>query len=70
MKAPRVEARRVERALLRHGFVMVRQSGSHRVFRHPDGRRVTLPGHAGQVLHPKLLASILDQAGLGAHDLG
>jgi predicted RNA binding protein YcfA (HicA-like mRNA interferase family) len=34
-------ARRVMRALERAGFTLVRQSGSHRVYRNADGRQLT-----------------------------
>lgn len=63
-KAPRVEAGKVLRVLRKAGFEEVRASGSHRILRHPNGRRVTVPFHAGHVLHPKLLRSILDESGL------
>ena len=47
------------------GWVLVRQSGSHRQFRHPTRRgTVTIAGHAREELHPKTFASILQQAGL------
>jgi len=47
------------------GWVLVRQSGSHRQFRHPRRRgTVTIAGHERDDLHPKTLASILRQAGL------
>ena len=41
-------ARKIISALLADGFVFVRQKGSHRRYKHPtDGRRVTVPIHAG-----------------------
>jgi len=51
------------------GFVMVRQSGSHKIFRNPEGTRITVPFHSGKILHPKLLKSILEDAGLSVGDL-
>lgn len=69
MKAPRVTAAQVLKALHRHGFTVVRQSGSHRVLRDPSGRRVTVPVHAGLVLHPKVLKSIATEAGLTVQEL-
>jgi predicted RNA binding protein YcfA (HicA-like mRNA interferase family) len=30
---------------MRRGFALDRQSGSHAVFIHPDGRRTTVPVH-------------------------
>jgi predicted RNA binding protein YcfA (HicA-like mRNA interferase family) len=38
-------ARRLASALLNDGFSLHRQKGSHRHYRHPDGRRVTLSFH-------------------------
>jgi len=38
-------ARRVIRALERAGFALVRQRGSHRVYRHADGRQMTFAYH-------------------------
>ena len=40
-----VTAREIIRALGRDGFLLRRQTGSHQIYRHPDGRRVTLPFH-------------------------
>lgn len=65
-KLPRTTAAKVERALTRLGFQIVRQSGSHRIFRNAGGRRVTLPVHARKGLHPKVLHSILDESGVGS----
>jgi predicted RNA binding protein YcfA (HicA-like mRNA interferase family) len=40
-----VTARQLDGALLADGFVFRRQTGSHRRYAHPDGRRVTLTVH-------------------------
>ena len=61
---PRLTAREVQRVLEKHGFRVVRQKGSHRIFRDSLGRRVTLPHHSGKILHPKILAMIMEDAGL------
>jgi predicted RNA binding protein YcfA (HicA-like mRNA interferase family) len=37
------------------GFVEVRQRGSHKQFRHTDGRATTVPFHAGRDISPILL---------------
>lgn len=68
-RLPRVTAREVIRVLQIHGFQEVRSSGSHRIFRNAEGRRTTVPYHAAKVLHPKLLKSILKEAGLTPKDL-
>jgi predicted RNA binding protein YcfA (HicA-like mRNA interferase family) len=48
------------RALTRDGFLLDRQSGSHRLYRHPDGRRVTVTfHHSGQTFAPKTLCFML-----------
>jgi len=63
-KLPRVSARHVIRAIERVGFVLVRQSGSHRIYRNVEGKRVTIPCHSEKILHPKVLKSILKDADL------
>ena len=46
-------------ALLRKiGFVEVRQKGSHKQFRHPDGRSTTVPFHKGRDISPILLRQV------------
>jgi predicted RNA binding protein YcfA (HicA-like mRNA interferase family) len=55
-------ARRLIAALRRDGFVLDRQAGAHRHYRHPDGRRVTVSfHHAGQTFAPKTLRSMLER---------
>ena len=31
------------------GFVLIRQKGSHRFYRHPDGRTTIIPMHVGDI---------------------
>jgi predicted RNA binding protein YcfA (HicA-like mRNA interferase family) len=50
--------------LLKHGFQEVRQLGSHKQFRHPDGRGTTVPFHAGRDISPVLLKQICRDIGL------
>jgi predicted RNA binding protein YcfA (HicA-like mRNA interferase family) len=63
-KLPRVTAAEVIKVLEQAGFSLARQSGSHKIYKNQAGRRVTLPFHAGAILHPKLLRSILRDADL------
>jgi predicted RNA binding protein YcfA (HicA-like mRNA interferase family) len=57
------KAREVLARLKRAGFVVKRQSGSHVVLRHPDGRQTYVAMHTEDV--PKgTFRSILKQAGL------
>lgn len=40
-----ITARQLIRALEKDGFVCKRTTGSHRIYRHPDGRRVVIAYH-------------------------
>ncbi len=61
-KLPRVTAKDVIRVLEKKGFILVRQSGSHKIYRNEKGKRVTIPYHSGKILHPKILKNILVDA--------
>jgi len=45
-------------------FSVVRQRGSHRQYRHSDGRGTTVPFHAGRDISPILLRQIVKDIGL------
>ncbi|MGH9110134.1 MAG: type II toxin-antitoxin system HicA family toxin [Acidimicrobiales bacterium] len=69
-QVPRCTGRQVVRALLKLGWVVATQRGSHVQLMHPTrGGRVTVPVHSGETLGPGLLRSILSQAGLTADEL-
>jgi predicted RNA binding protein YcfA (HicA-like mRNA interferase family) len=55
---PVLKPREVEQILLRLGFALARQRGSHRQYRRPDGRGTTVPFHAGRDISPFLLRQI------------
>ena len=55
---PVLKPREVVARLERLGFAEVRQRGSHKQFRHADGRQTTVPFHAGRDLAPPLLRQI------------
>lgn len=61
---PILRARQVIAALERHGFREIRQRGSHKQFRHADGRSTTVPVHAARDIAPALLRQILRDIGL------
>jgi predicted RNA binding protein YcfA (HicA-like mRNA interferase family) len=63
-KLPRRTAADTIRALERAGFFFSRQSGSHKIYKNKEGKRVTVPYHSGKTLHPKTLKSILRDATL------
>lgn len=56
---PIVDAKTMEKVLLRLGCAKVRQKGSHAFYRHPDGRTTTLPHHPGRDLSRPLIREIL-----------
>lgn len=61
-KLPRVTASDVVKVLEKAGFFLARQSGSHKIYKNKQGKRATVPYHAGKILHPKVLVSILRDA--------
>jgi len=59
-KLPVLKPRDVVSVLSHLGFAEVRQRGSHKQFRHPDGRVTTVPFHAGRDISPNLLRKIIE----------
>ena len=55
-----LKPRQVIAVLGQIGFVEVRQRGSHKQFRHADGRITTVPDHRGRDISPNLLRKILE----------
>ncbi|MCS6807024.1 MAG: type II toxin-antitoxin system HicA family toxin [Acidobacteriota bacterium] len=54
-KYPLLKPHEVVAILEKLGFVQVRQRGSHKQYRHPDGRSTTVPFHKGRDISPILL---------------
>jgi len=61
---PVLKPREVVTILEALGFVQVRQRGSHKQFRHRDGRSTTVPVHPGRDVSPILLRQIAKDIGL------
>ena len=61
---PVLKPREVIRILEALGFAEVRQVGSHKQFRHADGRGTTVPFHKGRDISPILLRQIAKDIGL------
>jgi predicted RNA binding protein YcfA (HicA-like mRNA interferase family) len=57
-KLPVVNPREVVALLEALGFEEARQKGSHKQFRHPDGRCTTVSFHPGRDMSPILLRQI------------
>jgi len=59
-----VRGSKVVEVLEKAGFVVGRINGSLHIMRHPDGRRTTVPVHAGRDIRPGALRNILRDTGL------
>lgn len=68
-RLPRLTAREIVSVLEKTGFTLARQSGSHMIYKNDAGKRATVPFHGSKVLHPKVLKSILRDAGLTEESL-
>lgn len=68
-KLPRLTSAQTIRIIEKRGFKLSRQSGSNMIFKNEEGRRVTIPYHAGKILHPKLLKSILIDADISVEEI-
>lgn len=66
---PVLKPREVIALLNAIGFIEVRQRGSHKQFRHADGRATTVPFHAGRDISPILLRKIARDIGLTVDEL-
>lgn len=64
-----VRAGRVLRALLRIGWAIKRQTGSHRTLSRPGWPDYVFAFHDGDELGPRMLARIAKQTGLRLEDL-
>jgi len=60
-KLPVTDAKTFEKILLTLGFIFVRQKGSHKFYRHQDGRYTTIPHHGKADLSRPLIRHILNQ---------
>ena len=68
-RLPSLTARQITRVLEKKGFALERQSGSHAIYYHPDGRRTTVPIHSGRDLGRGLLRKIMKDADISIDDL-
>jgi predicted RNA binding protein YcfA (HicA-like mRNA interferase family) len=58
-KLPHLTGKELAKIIEKFGFVHSHTTGSHMVFKHPDGRRTTIPIHAGEEIGPGLLNKII-----------
>ncbi|PMB47209.1 hypothetical protein CEN41_03990 [Fischerella thermalis CCMEE 5330] len=66
---PVLKPQEVVRILESLGFVEVRQKGSHKQFRHEDGRGTTVSFHKERDISPKLLRQIANDIGLSVEEM-
>jgi predicted RNA binding protein YcfA (HicA-like mRNA interferase family) len=67
-KLPRVTANEMIKIVEKMGFHFMRQSGSHKIYKNNEGKRVTIAYHSGKILHPKIIKSILNDVGISADE--
>ena len=68
-KLPSLRSIELIAILEKKGFRKVRQSGSHVILKHSDGRRTTVPVHKGKTIGKGLLRQILRDTGLRLEDI-
>jgi predicted RNA binding protein YcfA (HicA-like mRNA interferase family) len=66
---PSTKARRVLAALYRIGWMLKRQSGSHKTLFRPGWPDVVFAFHDGEEIGPKMLVRIAKRTGLKPEDL-
>jgi len=66
---PALKPREVVALLQAMGFAEVRQKGSHKQFRHVDGRGTTVPFHSSRDISPTLLRKIAKDIGVTLEQL-
>jgi len=67
-KLPRVTANEMIKIVEKMGFHFTRQSGSHKIYKNNEGKRVTIAYHTGKILHPKIIKSILNDVGISVDE--
>ena len=61
MKLPLLSSRELCKLLENEGFEFIRQKGSHRFYRHSDGRTTVVPMHSNKDIKRGLLKGILNE---------
>jgi len=60
-KLPLLTAKELIKILIRLGFELKRQKGSHKFFQHKDGRTTVIPDHGSEQIDRGLLNKIIKQ---------
>lgn len=67
-KLPAVKSQKLIKLLGKLGFLKHGQVGSHAQFKHPDGRRVTVPAHKGKEIPSGTLLAIIKDIEISKDD--
>lgn len=67
-KLPLISCNELVRFLQKEGFKEIRQSGSHRFFRHSDGRTTIVPIHNNKDIGRGLLKAILEEINMSREE--
>ena len=66
---PSAKARQVLAALLREGWTLKRQTGSHKVLQHPERPDFVFAFHDPDEIGPRMMARISKRTGLKTDDI-
>ena len=58
----------VVRVAQKLGFLFSRQKGSHAIYRHEDGRRITVSVHGRKEISPAVFRQILKDLGISGEE--
>lgn len=59
MKLPKLTGKELAKIIEQFDFEHIHTKGSHMIFKHKDGRKTTIPYHAGEEIGPGLLLKII-----------
>ena len=65
---PTLKSREIISILKKLGFEEIRQKGSHKQFRHEDGRQTTVAIHGSRDVYPQILCRIAKDVGMNVQD--
>jgi len=68
-RLPAVSSKELVKLLELKGFVKVRQSGSHAIYRNTSGKRTTIPLHSGKIIGKGLLKQIMKDTDINPEEL-
>ena len=67
-RLPSLTGEEIAKALVKAGFHVLRQRGSHVYLQHPDGRATVVPIHKGETVGRGLLRKIMHDVDLGREE--